>query len=257
MRCARVAIIAALGLLTGTSIAETGAELRVLAAGATEATVREVVGAFEKARGCTVVLTFAAVGALRDRAFAGEPADVAVVTPAIIAELEARHLVRAGSRVDLGRVGGGIAVRAGAPHPAVTTPEELKRALLDAEEVYYADPATATAGAAFMKVVDRLGIGDAVRKKGHPAEGGRAAMQAMAKARTRAIGVTQVSEILAVPGVTLIAPYPGDLQTLTTYSGVVLEATTHTADAEAFLKFLRSPEVQAKLAKAGFESAGP
>ena len=90
-------------------------ELNVLAAGAVEAVVRDVAGSFEKESGHTVKLTYAPVGALRDKIYAGEPADLALVTPVIIEQLQARGLVRPGTRTDLGRVGGGIAVRKDAP----------------------------------------------------------------------------------------------------------------------------------------------
>jgi molybdate transport system substrate-binding protein len=226
--------------------------LRVLAAGATEATLRDTIGGFAG----TVELVYAPVGALRDQIVAGDGADVTVVTPAIIADLEARKLVRAGSRVDLGRVGGGIAVRAGAPAPRLRTSDDHKRALIDADEVYYADPSIATAGSYFMKVVDRLGIGDAVRKKGHFPGGGREAMLAMAASKGRAIGVTQVSEILSVPSVTLVAPYPAELQNDTTYSAVILEKTTRLEAARAFLAFLTSPVVKARLTRSGFTVTG-
>jgi molybdate transport system substrate-binding protein len=88
-------------------------ELNVLAAGAVEAVVRDVVGSFEKESGHTVKLTYAPVGALRDKIYAGEPADLTIVTPVIIEQLLARGLVRSDTRTDLGRVGGGIAVRKG------------------------------------------------------------------------------------------------------------------------------------------------
>jgi molybdate transport system substrate-binding protein len=90
-------------------------ELNVLAAGAVEAVVRDVVGRFEKESGHTVKLTYAPVGALRDKIYAGEPADLTIVTPVIIEQLLSRGLVSSASRTDLGRVGGGIAVRKGAP----------------------------------------------------------------------------------------------------------------------------------------------
>jgi molybdate transport system substrate-binding protein len=228
-------------------------ELVVLAAGATESTVRDVFGAFEKEGGHEVKLTFGAVGKLRDLYLSGQKADVLIVTPVIIEQLEAKGVVRPGSRVDLGHVGGGIAVRAGAPKPAVGTPEDLRKALLDAAEVYYADPATATAGAYFMKVADRLGIGDEVRKKGHARPGGRAAMKAMAQSKAKAIGLTQISEILAVPEVVLVGPYPGDLQLDTTYSGIVPKDAAHPDAAAAFLRFLTGPQARARFAKAGFE----
>ncbi len=230
-------------------------DLTVLAAGATEPILRDVVGRFERESGHTVSLTYGAVGALRDKIAAGEAADLTIVTPIIIEQLHAKGLVRLDTRVDLGRVGGGIAVRGGAARPDVGTPEALKRALLTAKEVYYADPATATAGAYFLKVADRLGVGAAVRQKAHTARGGREAMELMAQSTVDAIGVTQISEILSVRAVVLVGPYPGDLQTMTTYTGILLARTPHREAAEAFLHFLTTPTVQARFVEAGFEVA--
>jgi len=228
-------------------------ELNVLAAGAVEAVVRDMVGSFEKESGHTVKLTYAPVGALRDKIYAGELADLTVVTPVIIEQLLARGLVRASTRTDLGRVGGGIAVHKGAPRPAIGTPDELKRALLAAKEIYYADPKIATAGAYFLQVADRLGIGEEVRKKVRTAGGGKPSMELMAKSTVEAIGLTQISEILSVPEVELIGPYPGDLQPMTTYSGILLERTPNPAAAEAFLRFLTSPPVQVRFRQQGYE----
>ncbi len=240
-------------LLLGPIREVSAVELNVLAAGAVEAVVREMVGSFEKESGHTVKLTYAPVGALRDKIYAGEPADLTVVTPVIIEQLLARGLVRPGTRTDLGQVGGGIAVRKGAPRPAIGTPEELKRALLAAKEIYYADPKIATAGAYFLKVADRLGIGEEVRKKGRTAGGGKVSMEMMARSPVEAIGLTQISEILSVPEVELVGPYPGDLQLMTTYTGIVLERTAQLAAAEAFLRFLTSPPVQARFKQQGYE----
>ena len=244
--------LCAAGLL-GAAPAALADELVVLAAGATESTVRDVVGQFEKQTGHRVSLSFGAVGLLRDRLQAGERADAVIVTPVIIEQLTAKGFVRPGSRVDLGRVGGGIAVRAGASPPAVGTPDALKRALLQAKEVWYADPAKATAGAYFLEVADRLGIGDEVRRKGHTAAGGREAMKQMAESKADAIGLTQVSEILAVSQVVLVGPYPAELQRMTTYSGVVPPGARHPEAAAAFLEFLTGPAARARFARAGFE----
>jgi len=228
-------------------------ELNVLAAGATESTLRDMVGAFEKQSGHTVKFTYGAVGLLRAKIYAGEPADLTIVTPVIIEQLQAKGLVRPDTRTDLGRVGGGIAVRLGAPRPAVGTPEELKQALLTATEVYYADPAAATAGAYFLRVADRLGVGDAVRQKGHTTAGGKEAMELMAKSSADAIGVTQISEILSVKEVALVGPYPDELQSMTTYTGILLTHALHPEAAKAFLRFLTSRPVQARFKQAGFE----
>jgi molybdate transport system substrate-binding protein len=228
-------------------------ELNILAAGATESIIRDMVVTFEKESGHTAKLTYAPVGALRDKLYEGEPADLTIVTPVIIEQLKAKGLVRPDTAVSLGKVGGGIAVLKGAPHPAIGTPEELKQALLAATEIYYADPKIATAGAYFLQVADRLGIGDEVRKKGRTAGGGKVSMEMMAKSTANAIGLTQISEILSVEEVILVGPYPGNLQNMTTYTGILLKQTLYPEAAQAFLSFLMSPPVQARFKKAGYE----
>jgi len=234
------------------------APLNLLAAGATEAAVRDEIGIFNTQSGLTVNFTFGSAGAVRDMVLSGTPADVVVVTPAIITTLDGQQRVSPGSRVDLGRVGGGLAVKAGAPLPAIATADELTQTLLDADEVYYADPKLATAGAALMTVVDSLGIGDQVRAKGHTAPGGKEAMQNMTQSTAaRAIGATQISEILSVPEATLVGEYPGALQVKTTYSAIIIAGTERLADAQQLVQFFLGPDFQARLARSGFEPVPP
>jgi molybdate transport system substrate-binding protein len=241
-------------LLLGGAGQAAAVELNVLAAGAVEAILREMAPAFEKESGHTLKIFYAPVGALRDKIYAGEPADVTIVTPVIIEQLQGKSLVRPETRQDLGSVGGGIAVKKGAPRPAVGTPDELRQALLAAEEVYTADPKIATAGQYLLKVADQLGVGEAVRKKLKTVGGGKVSMEAMAKSPSdKVIGLTQVSEILSVPAVDLIGPYPGNLQTKTTYTAITLARTTHLPEAQAFLKFLMSAPVQARFKQQGYE----
>ena len=228
--------------------------LTLLAAGATAAAVTDEIEGFEAKTGLVVKRTFGAVGLLRDAVLAGTPADVVIVSPAIIATLDAQHIVLDGSRVDLGQVGGGIAVRAGTTFPAITSPDDLKQTLLHADEVYYADPAKATAGAALMKICDTLGIGAEVRAKGHPFPGGKEAMQAMARSKAATVvGATQISEILSVPEVKLVGGYPSALQVKTTYSAIILKRSALVKDAQQLVQFFVGPAFQARLARSGFE----
>ena len=174
-------------------------ELNVLAAGAVESVVRDMVGTFEKESGHTVKLAYAPVGALRDKIFAGEPADLTIVTPVIIEQLQAKGLVRPTTRTDLGRVGGGIAVRKGAPRPAIGTPEELKQALLAAKEIYSCRPEDRH-GRRLLPA----GGGPSGHRGGGAQEGPHGRRRqgvdgADGEIDRDAIGVTQISEILSVP----------------------------------------------------------
>jgi len=230
--------------------------LTLVAAGATQDAVTDEIGAFEQQSGIQVTATFGSAGALRDQILGGAAVDVAIVTPAVITALDAQQLVLDGSRIDLGRVGGGLAVRAGTALPAIATADELMQTLLGANEVYYADPTLATAGAALMKIVDTLGIGDQVRAKGHLAAGGKEAMQAMTQSTAaHAVGVTQLSEILSVPEATLVGPYPAELNVAkTVYTAIILEHSERIADAQKLVQFLASTEFQNRLAQSGFEA---
>jgi len=247
-----VALTMTLALAAGAARAD---ELAVLAAGATESTLRLALPSFEAQTGHTVKVSYGAVGLLRDRVLAGSAADLVIVTPAIVEVLQARALLGPDPRVDLGRVGGGVAVRTGVTPPAVDSPEALRAALLAAEAIYYADPATATAGAHLLAVADQLGVGEVVRQRGHTAAGGKEAMRLLAASSGPAIGLTQISEILPVAGVVLVGPYPASLQRSTTYAGVVPAAAARPEAARALLRFLRSTEVQARFRQAGFEPA--
>jgi molybdate transport system substrate-binding protein len=227
--------------------------LVLYAAGATEAAIRDEMPAFQTRSGMTVTMAFAAAGAVRDQVSGGTAIDVAITTPAAFAMIDPK-LLRLSSRFDIGQVGGGFAVKAGMSPPAITTDDEFKQALIDADEVYYADPAVATAGQQLMKVVDALGIGDQVRAKGKTAPGGKEAMRAMARSTAaRPVGVTQISEIMSVPEVMLVGPYPADLQVKTVYSAMIVASSARADDAEKLVQFFASAEFQARLARSGFE----
>ena len=228
--------------------------MTLVAAGATQDAVTDEISVFEHQTGIQVDATFGSAGALRDQILGGAAVDVAIVTPAVITALQAQQLVLDGSRIDLGQIGGGLAVRAGTALPAIGTQDELKQTLIGADEVYYADPTLATAGAALMKIVDTLGIGDQVRAKGHVAAGGKEAMQAMALSTASVVvGATQISEILSVPQVTLVGQYPGALQIKTVYSTIIVGTSAHRADAQQLTQFFAGPDFQTRLGKSGFE----
>jgi molybdate transport system substrate-binding protein len=236
--------------------------LSLFAAGATQASVMASVPGFASAANLSIEYTFGSAGALRDRISTGTSgADVAILTPAVLTPLDAAALVFAGSRIDLAQIGGGLAVRAADGLPDISDSDKFKAALLAADEIYYADPVRATAGAAFITICGTLGIADtcavAPAGKGHPFAGGAEAMSAMAlSTAATVVGATQISEIIGTPGVKLVAEYPAapvNLQVRTTYSAFILESTSHLAEAQLLLQFLGSDAFKTELAVFGFD----
>ncbi len=105
--------------------------------------------------------------------------------------------------------------------PPVGDADSLRAALLAADAIYFPDPKLATAGIHFAKVLDRLGIREAVADRLRPYPNGATAMREMASAQGRPIGCTQVTEILNTPGVTLVAPLPQEFELATIYTAAV------------------------------------
>lgn len=227
------------------------AEVKVLSAGAVKAVVSELAEAFRQETGHAVRLTFDTVGALRKKA-ATEPADVLILTDAAVDDLARQGIVVVGTRMDIARVGIGVAVKQGAPLPDISTPEALKQTLLAAKSLVYVDPARgATSGIHFAGVLQRLGIAEAVKDKTLLWPGGFAA-EAVAKGQAD-LCVHQISEILPVPGVALVGPLPKDLQKITTYSAGLASQSASLDAARAWLAFLARPAFKAKFAAAGLD----
>ncbi len=247
MRAWLAGFVAVLALTSGAQ----AAEVVVLSAGAVKPVVPELVELFQQDTGHTVKLTFDTVGALRKRA-ATERADVLIMSDVAIDDMIKQGIAVVGTRVDLARVGMGVAVKQGAPLPDISSTEAFKRTLLAARSIVYNDPAIgATSGIHFAAVLQRLGIADQVKDKTVLWKGGYAA-EALVTGQAE-LCVHQISEILPVKGVVLVGPLPKDLQKITVYSAG-LAATSANADAaRTLLVFLARQAFKQKFANAGLD----
>src|SRR5438309_9171675 len=118
-------------LTTGGAMA---AEIRVLSAGAVEPGLRAAAAAFKKQSGHDVNITFNTAPEIRKRIGAGEAFDVVIAPPAALDEFAGKVTA---DRVNLGRVGLGVAVRPGAAVTAISSGEALKRSVLAAESIVF------------------------------------------------------------------------------------------------------------------------
>ena len=233
------------------------ATLNIFCAGAAQAVVTQIAGKFQRDSGNFVNPSFGAVGARKARVVGGEPADVIVLTAALIDELIAQGLVVAGSRVDLGKVGTGVAVRAGTPLPDVTDTRVLRGNLLAATRILCPDPAVATAGKVVMSALDRMGITGEVRARLQFFPNGYAAMAELAQSSgLLEMGITQITEIVANKGVTLVGPLPAELQNIAVYSAGLAARSAHPERSKEFIRRLTGFNAQAVLSAAGFDVSG-
>jgi molybdate transport system substrate-binding protein len=142
-------------------------EIMVFSPGGTKAVLLTAAGSFERETGCKVNFTFGTGGGIQKQVAAGAPADVAVLPSSAVTELDQQELTFRDSRAEVGRIGVGVGIRAGAPRPRIATTEEFKDALLAAKSITYADPDRGgTSGAYFAQVVlGRLGIAEQLKSR--------------------------------------------------------------------------------------------
>ena len=228
------------------------AEIRLLTAGAMRAVVIELLPEFEGRTGHKVSLDNATAGTLAKRIEGSEAFDVAIITPKIIGDLEQKGKITPGSRIDLAKVGIGVAVKEGAALPDIKTVDAFKRTLLDAKSVAYIDPKSGgSSGIYFDGLLDKLGIGDAVRSKSKLKQGGYVA-ELVASGEAE-VAVHQISEIVPVKGVTLVGPLPAEIQNTTVYTAGISTAAKEPAAAQALIDHLAGPAAAAVLKTKGME----
>ena len=224
-------------------------EVAVFAAGAVQKAVVEVAAAFEATTGHKVVASYDTVGALRDRVLAGETPDLVIVSEAGLKALAAKGKLWQGSEVRLGETSVGICVPASGPPLDISTPEKLKAVLLAAPSIAHADPARgATAGTHFRKVLAALGIEAELSPRVTVVPFGGTIAKDVAAGKF-ALGVTQMTEIVTIPGVRGHAlPEPHALRT---GYGMGLGKAPGAAAAD-LIELLKGESGRAAFAKSGF-----
>lgn len=230
------------------------ATIRILSGGAAQAVVEKLSADFQRATGHEFSSEFSAVGAMKEKLLAGDPADIVILTASLIDGLIESGHVAPRSRADLGRVGTGVAVRAGSPLPDVSNARTLRGNILAASVIACPDPAVATAGKVVMNMLDKLGIVDQVRDRMRYFPNGYAAMRWLASSTgTLEMGITQVTEILPNAAVALAGQLPAELQEKTIYSAGLVASASQPYLAREFILRLTAPEAQPILAAAGYE----
>jgi molybdate transport system substrate-binding protein len=244
------AVVGCLGAVLAASPG-TAAEVSVIASTAMREVLDELVPMFERTSGHKVVVTFQSGAALPVKIKEGAQADLVVATPQVIDDLVTAGKVVAGTRADFVRSGAGVAVRAGAPRPDISTPEALKKALLAAKSVGYSQ---GPSGVHFMSAMARLGIADEVKAKGVVPPLGQRVGALIAKGDAE-IGVQQITELLLIPGIDFIGPLPKELQATIVYATATPSTAKERDAAAALVKFLSSEPALPIIKKLGLEPA--
>ena len=231
------------------SYAASAAEIKVLAAGATKEVYLDLVPQFEKNSGHKVLATWSGTADIMKRMAAGEVYDVVIVgAPEIDAFIQQGKMV-AGSRIDLMKSGVGVAVRAGAPKPNISSSAALKQAVLAAKSIGYS---TGPSGVYVMSLFERMGIADQVKSKLKQTPSG-VRIGTIITSGEAEIGFQQVSELIHEPGVDYLGPLPADVQKITVYSAGIPSGAKQPEAAKELVKALTGPVAAPVIKKHGME----
>jgi molybdate transport system substrate-binding protein len=200
------------------------------------------------AKGVTLDADYAPTVGLLKRLRDGEKADVLILTREGLDELVAGGAVVAASKIDLARSYVGLAVKAGAPHPDISTEAALVSALLAARSVAYSK--IGASGIYFAELIERLGIAAEVNAKATITAGFTAERLMSGEAD---IAVQQLSELKQVAGAELVGPIPLSLQTAAIFTGGRMASSENADQADALLTYLASSEVAPVLRESGLE----
>ena len=219
----------------------TAAELKVYSTIGVQAALKELTPAYEKQTGDKLDFTFNTAAALTKRIQAGEHADVMILTRPNLETLGKENKT-SGHITPVASSGISVVVRNGAPKPDISTPEALKATLLKAKTIAYSNPAAGGASGVYVgKMIEGMGIADQVKDKTrHPPAGGNAAhLVASGEAE---LAIKQTPEVMSATGVDLVGALPGPLNKVTHFAADISATTAAKSSAEAFVKFLTSPE---------------
>src|SRR3954466_15203911 len=156
----------ALALLLAAAGPAHAADLKVLSGSGARSAVIGLIARFDHATGNKTTVEFAVNPETKGKILAGQPFDVAILTPPVLDDLIKRERIVAQTRTVLGRAGIGVGVREGAPKPDISTVAAFKRTLLSARSVAYAGEGAS--GRYFTSLVQRLGIVEEMKPRMRP-----------------------------------------------------------------------------------------
>jgi molybdate transport system substrate-binding protein len=234
--------------------AASAAEVRVMISGGLTAAYNALVPEFERATGHKVITAYGpsmgtTVNAIPVRLERGEPADVLIMVGYALDSLIKQGKVVADSRVELVKSPIGIAVKAGAPKPDISSPDAVKRALLAAGSIAYSDSASGVYVSTEM--FEKLGIVDAMKDKAKKIPATPVG-EIVAKGEAE-IGFQQISELKPVAGIDIVGPLPEALQKITVFSAGIASVSKEPEAGKALIKFLASSAARDTLVNSGLE----
>jgi molybdate transport system substrate-binding protein len=231
-------------------------EIKVLATTAMKTSLDELAPNFERATGNKLSFSFGPSARITKMVADGEETDVAIVTDQGLKDLTQQGKLVPGSGADIARSAMALAVQKGAAKPDISSGAKFKAALLAAKSLGMSSPVGGgQSGANLAKIFDNLGITEAMKTKSVYGPGGPAGLIGNFLVRKEVeIGIQQLPELMAVPGIDIVGPLPADVQLMTVFSAGVSTSAKNADGAKALIQFLATPKAAAVMKSKGMEA---
>jgi molybdate transport system substrate-binding protein len=247
----RLIAAAASGLMM--CVAAQAAEITVLSSGAVREIVTELLPQFEGSSGHKVAITWSGTAKIKTQIGGGETYDLVIVGAPVIDDFVKAGKVRPGSRVDLVRSGVGVAVKAGAPKPDISSAAAVKNALLAAKSVAYS---TGPSGVYVQTLFEKLGIAEQMKAKSKQTVSGTRVGEYLARGDAE-LGFQQIAELIHEKGIDYLGPLPAEIQNITVFSSGIHAGAKQPDAAKALQAYLAAPGAASVVRKNGMEPATP
>ncbi|WP_189050035.1 substrate-binding domain-containing protein [Aliidongia dinghuensis] len=230
-------------------------DVHLLTTGAYRQVAQALIPQYEAASGNKVVVESDTAGGIIRKIEGGQPFDLVVLTTQAVGDLVTEGKLLSDSATDLAKVGIGVAVRTGAPHPDVGSVDAFKHMLIKAKSIAYIDPkAGGSSGIYVSGLIERMGLTRKLRRRTVLVNGGLVADQVVnGKAE---VALQQISELANYPGVDLVGPLPREIQNYTVYGAGVSQSAAEPGAARALLAVFAGPNAAPVLEARGMQPPG-
>jgi molybdate transport system substrate-binding protein len=248
-------IVGAIVAIAGIAVAHpaSSADITVISTGNMREEIKELQTPFESRSGNKITFQIQGAAATQKVVEDGAMGDAVIGPRPMLEALLAKGKLKPGSIVDIAQSSVGVAARAGAAAPDISTDEKFKRLLLDAESIVYPDPAKGSLGGNYLaRLITQWGIADQLKAKTQLVDGGAPTAHVVADGKAQ-FGINQIAEMRPVPGLLFLTPLPPILTNKIVMSAAILANAHQPMGAAAWISFISSPEVTPVIRTHGME----
>jgi molybdate transport system substrate-binding protein len=230
--------------------------IRLVATTALKTSIDDLVSEFERTSGHKIDASYGPSTRIAKQVAEGEPNDVTIVTGDLIGSLIKQGRIVPGTRADIARSAMALAVQKGAPRPDISTAEKFKQALLAAKSLGMSNPVGGgTSGAVLAAAFERVGIAEQMKPKLMFGPGGPAGLIGNFLVRKEVeVGIQQMPELMAVPGIDIVGPLPPGIQQVSVFAAGISSAAKNADGGKALIAFLGTAGAVAVIKSRGMEA---